>query len=313
MRKLFTITISFFLILSACLIIFFDKNTSDFLSVVTIKQNYQRLITEDEELSITVYISSNDSFVSDTSNIDSLYIMDEYNEMELGISDIRSLDYSESYQNTKYFAYVIDLNFNIINIDNYLLELVNANLEINYLNGEKVTLEIGNLSLNFRSYENPTYIDVYRMFAMYQVVDFEYVSGIVLGITNKTGMDISISNIDISNSNVTLDLDNAVFLSSIPSYQADINDILGYSYNSIGTSDNQTSLELIQDSLIFIPFKYNDEIIRINRFPLIIEFSYNQLNNLYYIDDFQFNSQTLGLEESSGRIREFIYNYQGSN
>jgi len=313
MRKLFTITISFFLILSACLIIFFDKNTSDFLSVVTIKQNYQRLITEDEELSITVYISSNDSFVSDTSNIDSLYIMDEYNEMELGISDIRSLDYSESYQNTKYFAYVIDLNFNIINIDIYLLELVNANLEINYLNGEKVTLEIGNLSLNFRSYENPTYIDVYRMFAMYQVVDFEYVSGIVLGITNKTGMDISISNIDISNSNVTLDLDNAVFLSSIPSYQADINDILGYSYNSIGTSDNQTSLELIQDSLIFIPFKYNDEIIRINRFPLIIEFSYNQLNNLYYIDDFQFNSQTLGLEESSGRIREFIYNYQGSN
>jgi len=313
MRKLFTITVTVFLILSACLIIFFDKNTSDFLSIVTIKQNYQRLMTEDEELSITVYMSSNDSFVSEPSNIDSLYIMDEYNEMEVGISDIRSLNYSESYQNTDYFAYVIDLNFQIINIDNYLLELINANLEINYLNGEKVILEIGNLSLNFRSYENPTYIDVYRMFALYQVVDFEYISGIVLGITNKTGMDVSISNINICNSNVTLDLDNAVLLSNIPSYQADINDILGYSYNPIGTSDNQTSLELIQDNLIFIPFKYTDDIIRINRFPLIIEFRYNQLNNLYYIDDFQFNSQMLGLEESSGRIREFIYNYQGSN
>jgi uncharacterized protein YxeA len=309
MRRAFTIVIAIFLVAAGGFIMFYDKDTDDILSILTIKQNYQRLITEDEELSITIYLSNEKSFVSDMDNVDSLYLKDEFTEMEVGISDLRSLEYTEEYQNTEYYAYVLDLNFDIVSIDNFLIELEDGHLEIFYKNGENVNLEIGDLYLNFTDYSNPAYIDVHRMFAMYKEADFEYISGIVLGVANKTGMEVTITNIEVGNNEASLDINNSIRLSELPDYQADINDLLGYDYNSIGEISQTSDIDLLQENLLFIPFKYSVNHINIYRFPLIIEFSYNQNIYKYYVDDFQFNSQTLGLEANSGRIREFIYNY----
>ena len=85
--------------------------------------------------------------------------------------------------------------------------------------------------------------------------------------------------------------------------------MLNYAYDPVGEIEDEHEIKLTQDNLLLIPFKYQSEIKRINRFPLLINFSYNQNDYSYYIDDFQFNSQTLGLEANGGRIREFIYNY----
>lgn len=309
MRKTFTIVVVVFLIVATGLSLFFDKSQSDSLSILTIKQNYQRLITEDELLSITMYLSNEKSYISDTNNIDSLYLMDEFNQIEVGVSEIRKLDYTETFQNTKYYAYVMDLNFEVVNVTDFLLELKETSLVINYLNGTRISLEIGYVNLNFKEYINPNYIDVNRMFALYKEADFEYISGLVLGVKNLTGFEVVINSISLCNHLVSLDVENSLKLTDIPEHNEDINELLNYEYNPIGEVESMEGLEVFEEDLIFIPLKYKTELMNISRFPLVIEFTYNQGNYSYYIDDFQFNSQKLGLEVNSGRIREFIYNY----
>ncbi|MBI9009716.1 MAG: hypothetical protein JEZ05_06775 [Tenericutes bacterium] len=309
MRKVFTVTIALFMVIGAVLIVIFDKEFETTLSILTIKQNYQRLMTEGEKLSLTVYLSSEDSFMTDMNNIDSMYLFDNENEIEVGLSKISYLDYKEKYQDIDYFAYVIDINFSVVSISDFILELENAYLEIHYLNTEVIDLEIGDIYLNFADYVNPSYIDIDRMFGLYKTTEFEYLSAVILGMNNFTGMDIIIKKIETGNKEISLDLKHSIILSDIPDYQADIDDLLGYNYDAMSLTEATDGININENSILCIPLLYGNELTRINRFPLIITYLYNQTEYRYYMDDFQFNSLVLGLEANSGRIREFVYHY----
>lgn len=308
MRKIYTLIIIGFVIIAGIVFVFFDKSDLSYISILTVNQDRQRLITENEELSITFYISTKDSFLTDVSLITGLYLKGDTEEIEVGLSEIRDLEYTEEFQSVEYYAYCFDINFNELNISNYDMYLENTSLVVNYQNGDNLDLEIGNTYLQFKEIDNPTHINMTRMFATYYQ-DTNIMSGIVIGIDNLSGFNISINEINIGNQNVGLDLANAKTLTDLPDYNTSIIDILGYEYHSIGNIENNSNIDLSNTQELFIPIKYKVNYFELNRFPLEICYTYNNKEYSYLIDDFMFNTQSLGLEVNNGRIREFIYNY----
>ena len=309
MRKVFTFLIISCLIVGCSLYLIYDKDIIEDISILSIKKTYSRYITPDEELSIILYLSSDESFLTDDSLVSSCYIYDEFERLEVNITEIRSVSYVEKYMETTYYGYAFDIDFSKVTIMDYYLSLENATFEINYFNDDQILLEVGNMNLEFGEINNPTHIEMYRMFGIYSFGDEEYMSGFVLGLDNQTGMDMVINDISIGIKEVDIDIDNFIVLDEAPSFNSDIDLLLGYNYNPLGEVENTKSISINTDTLILLPLKYKNSILNVSRFPVIINFTFNHTEFEYIIDDFQFNDQTLGLEDSGGAIREFIYYY----
>lgn len=308
MRKVFTLTIAIFLLMGIITLLFFDKQVSDYISILTVKQSYQRLVTEGEELSITFFINDDESFVIEKEFIENAYLKSEDNELEVKINMIRNLEYEEEYLGITYYAYCFDLGISDINIYDYQLDIVNSYLVLEYVNGENINLEIGDIFLYFQEPTDNSMIDINRMFGLYQYADFEYIYGIYLDIEAFSD-SVFIKNISILNRNIRFDLNNYLEMNQIPSYTAKAIDLFDCEYFPIGNVLDYETIELDNSNKFVFPIKYLNEIEIVYWFPIIIEYTYLGDDFVYCIDDFQFNNKALGLEVNSGRIREFKYYY----
>ncbi|XMB72393.1 hypothetical protein RJI07_00455 [Mycoplasmatota bacterium WC30] len=310
MRKVFTIIIVLFVIVAG-LIIYFSDTVDNQISILSIHKNYSRLITSDtEQITLTIYLSSDDSFITDIESISSSFIRNDRNQIETEIKNINNLDYEEDFGELKYYAYTFVIGFkNSLHSDSFV-EIDNAYLVINYANGDSIDIEVGNLYLRFSPILNEMHLDMSRLYAvMKQLETFEYISGIVIGLDNISMQDLKITSVSSGITEMQFDLDNSIMLDIAPEYNQDIDNILGYHYEPINPDIEDETLLLETNHLIFIPLAYIETIIEINRFPLIIEYQYLGDDYIYMIDDFQYYSDILTLEGNYGKIREYIYNY----
>lgn len=309
MRKVFTWIIVGFCILSILALLIFDKNTKDYISMITIKQTYARLITEDEKLSFTVYVSQADSFITDSTLITNCILKSDTNEISLNLNQIRKSTYTETLDDMTYTAYIFDFDFNHLTLDDVVLDFKDAFLQLDYQNSETIQLEVGDVFLHFTEINNLTHLDVFRMYGVYQKTDEPYLNGIVIGLRNRTLQSLDMISFDLLVEGVTLDIASAKILNQAPSYMSDVSTIMGYDYAQVGTCEGVGRISVGDDTLVYIPLKYASDTIQINRFPIQINYQYNQEMYDYTMDDFQFNSSQLGLEVNRGILREFVYYY----
>ncbi len=310
MRKIFFLCV-FLLIIVAGLIIRFEDETKDQISILSIHKNYSRLIASDtEHISLTIYLSSDNSFITNLDSITSCFIKNDKNQLEVVIKNINNLHYEEEFDGLMYYAYNLVIEFNNSMQTDTFIDIKNAYLSVNYLNGDFIDIEIGNLYLRFSPVVNEMHLDMSRMYAvMKQLDNYEYISGIVIGLNNLSLQKLDIQNISIGIPEVQLDLYNTIMVDIAPEYNQDIDNILGYHYEPIVSEIQETTISLDANHLIFIPIAYRDNLIEINRFPLIISYKYFEEEYQYIIDDFQFYSDILTLEANYGQIREYIYYY----
>jgi len=308
MRRSFIAIVAGFILISVILLSF-EKELSNEISILTFSSNYSRLITQDQEIvSIPVYLNSDRSFLTTIEAVESASLDANQNILETEIVDIRYSEYSDYLEGDEYFLYYFDLIFPNSNITNYFIELDNAYLDVIYENGDLISLEVGELNLRFSDIDSPGYIEMYRMYAL---TDDETGStcGIVIGLRNKTISEITVNRIDVGYSDNVIDLGQTSYLDEEPS-SCETVDALGIGLDYEREYDTSSIFGLNQDKLLWLPIRYTEGYELINRFPLVIGFHYQDGEYEYLIDDFQFFTSDHTLVGNYGKLREYIYRYQ---
>ncbi len=308
MRKLYICLLIAFLVVGGVMIYVNEEHAST-VQILSFHQTYSRLITsENEDLTIPIFASSNDSFLMDIDSVSSCMIYDDQNQMVVAIKDVEQKLDSTYFQGNTYYPYDLHITFDVIQLN--AIEFTDAYLQISYENGDQIAFEIGSIYLYFESIQNEQHIDMMRLFSTVKhQEDIEYISGIVIGIENRSMLDTQIIEINSLIPNMQFDLEHAIYLIDVPTYDTDIDDIVGYSYSSIQTLTESGHIILEGNHLLYIPVAYKDNIISVNRFPLIIQYTYLNEPYTYIIDDFLFYSSNNSLEVNHGQIREYIYHY----
>jgi hypothetical protein len=253
-------------------------------------------------------LSSNISFLSSIDSISSIYIISSNNEIEVSIGDIREVG-KVLKGNDEYYLYYYDILFDRITINE--VEFTDAKLSILYMNDEVMQISIGNIYLRFQEPTSNNLFDFYNAYITVKKIDnYEYISGLVLGLENYTNEEIFIHSISLGSNVLELDINNSIVINEQIEYTADIDNILGFHYDPINTIISANSISLIDKNLYFIPFKYTTEITDLKRFPMFIQYEYqNELNELI-IDDFMYASDNFDLNVKASDIDEYIYYYK---
>lgn len=308
MRRVFICSLIVFLVVAGVMI-YMDEEQPSTVQILSLYQRYSRVITSAEEhITIPIHISTEDSFLTDIDSIESSMIYDNQNQMLVVIDDIIQTADSSYFQGNTYYPYELHISFDLVQLN--AIDFINAFLQIRYHNGDQIALEIGSMYLNFEPIQNEEHIDMMRLFCTVKTEgEQNYISGIVIGVENRSSLDTKIVGIDCLVPGVQFDLGSSVPLSEAPAYDTDVNEILGYSYDAIHVINDDEAVSLEDDNLLYIPIAYQEQIIPINRFPLIIHYTYLNEPYTFIVDDFLFYSSDYSLEANDGQIREYIYHY----
>ncbi|MBN2540781.1 MAG: hypothetical protein JXB08_04580 [Bacilli bacterium] len=311
MRRWFLAIIVAFIGGSAICIIL-ETPSEDVVSLITLDKRYSRMITKAEEtISIPVYISMQDTFLLDPALIDTVALVSEDVEMSVEISDIRDAEVREELEGTDYHLYYFDIGFPDEIKTDYTMNFLDAELSITYQNLETISLEIGSLSLRFSDLEENAHLSLNRMYVVTNQSEIiPSVQGIVISLEDRTLGSVTLIDLDIGCNEIHPDLEHAIPLETAIDYHGDLEELMGYEYQRIGTVEAGEELLVSNSELWFIPFRYTSEIVPIERFPLYVTYQiYGQVYH-YDIDDFQFYQQSHCLEVYYGSLRECIYYYQ---
>lgn len=310
MRRIFVSVIAVFII-GAAILISLEYHWEKSISVITILQSYSRLITDPkEELSIPIHVSNPDSFLTDLESIDYASLLSDTNEIEVIISDIRETNQTENLDTSVYTLFYLDLQFAYEFVTDDFLDFIHARLTITYVNGDQLSLEVGDISLMFREIQESAHIDLFRLGAQRtDSDDGDYICGVYIGFQNQSGSDVTIRQVDIGFETILLDLNASVFLNAVPEEGMTVDDILGFAYDPV-QGIQETDVLLVQNCLLFLPLDYQEGIERIHRFPIIITYEYQEEEYQYLIDDFIFFQSDCSLGGNNGFLRETLYHRQ---
>ena len=128
-------------------------------------------------------------------------------------------------------------------------------------------------------------------------------------IDNYSNLEIDIIDIYTNNPDITLDLNETISLTEAPSYNLGIAEHLNKPYSSVGIVNNTQELALQKLNHLLIPVKYKEYVKPINRLPIFIDYRFNNQIYTHIIDDIKYHSKQIGLSNSYGLAREYIYNY----
>ncbi|XFA99253.1 hypothetical protein ACAG96_01405 [Candidatus Izemoplasma sp. B36] len=305
MRKAFTIIIVLFIVIASGIILLVEDEKSQ-VSVLSLKKHYSRLITGNQEtISIPLYFSSNKSFLTEINSIEDTYLLDDFNQLKISVNNIRYVsDCLDDFNNT-YYLYMFDINFEEVTIDK--IDFSDTLLKIIYKNQDFLELSIGEMNLVFKDvYQDPN-LDIFRVYTTVKTIDnTEYISGLVLGLDNFN-KEITIQNISIGTEEIELDTSHLYHLDHAITYDIDIDTVLETNYNPLNIG---IQLDFrVEAGLILIPFTYKNDLFLLNRFPIYIEYLYQNATYKYILDDFMYISESFNLEVANGNIQEYIYYY----
>ncbi|MDD3711945.1 MAG: hypothetical protein PHZ28_00435 [Candidatus Izemoplasmatales bacterium] len=307
MKKLFFLIIGIYLVVGSILILTM-KEKATVVNYFTIKQNYSRLMTENETLFVSLFIDSDESFITHTQNIASSSLKNEDSLIAVDILRIDKNDGDIVYSGRSYSLYNLEIDFTQIKVTDLFLGMKDCFLTINYVNDVSLELEIGDVWLDFREINPSNHFDYNNLYAV--INDFEgsdYINALVFRFESLTNFPITIKNIRTLDSNYSFDL-NSVYVSEekiapqtllteiIPDYEM---------FNEV----DQGEFLLESEYYYVIPMVYREKS-KIYRFPIIIDYSYNDSDYTLIIDDYLFFDEMIDLNEQSDKIREYQYHYQ---
>lgn len=307
MKKLFFWIIGIYLVVGSILILTM-KEKEDIVNYFTIKQNYSRLMTENETLFVSLFIDSDKSFITHTQNIVSSSLKNEDSLIAVDILRIDKSDEDIVYSGRNYSLYNIEIDFTQVKVTNLFLGMKDCMLAINYVNEVSLALEIGDVWLDFREISPSNHFDYNNLYAVINDLEgSDYITALVFRFESMTNYPINIKNIRTVDSNISFDLNNVYMSEEKISPQALMSEIIP-DYEMFNEVDpGEFSLE--NELYYLIPLVYREKN-KIYRFPIIIDYSYNDSDYTLIIDDYLFFDEMIDLNEQSDKIREYQYHYQ---
>lgn len=311
MKKTILIIIGLYLVVGTILIITYKEKSKE-VNFFSLRQNYSRLMLENETLAISLFIDQTESFITEMSLIGSGSLRNDEVEIIVDITSVELGGEEIEYQGKYYYLYIFNLNFNQVFVAGMDLVIDDCYLDISYNNDELVSLYLGDVALSFRAELSSDNLDFVHMTGIVNVInDKKYLVGICLKLDNLTEQDIIINDIYTNSDVLRFDLDNA-FLSNEAVVDNPLSiDIFG-EYNHLG--EIETGVIYLDDDYYYvIPVVYQVLYQKIYRFPLMIEYSLYNQNYLLEIDDYLFFDEFIRLDDYVDEIREYKYLYQESN
>ncbi len=313
MKKIFFLIIIIYFCLGTTLLIL-SREKPNQVEILTLKQNYSRLLSDVETIDIPIFISSNQTFFTSVDTIANAYLITEEYEMQVDINDIRDTLTMIRYNNHNYYLYYLETSFESIDMIDTEISLTNAILEITYINEVVFDFEVGNFNLIFKEIVPNNHLDIMHLFGIMNEHDNLELSikAICLKMDNLTNQDVFIQSIDLNTEIFDVILSESTYLDEAPLPDTDILEIFP-SYESYGQNHSQVhNLKVIRDKYLVIPIKYHGQVKSINRFPIIINYYFNNQEYQYILDDFLFFDQNLNLELVHERIQKYEYRYPTS-
>lgn len=311
MKKVFFIIIFGYLAIGA-IVIFSFKEKPEVINYFSIENNYSRLLTTNEVLSIPIYFSDNKNFLIDSNNVSNVSLKNDIIEVAV---DIKAINYESTmtYKNKTFYQYSFLIEFSKITIDNLEMEMLDAKLLITYKNSEILEIEIGNLFLNFGDVQGSDHIDLrYLSGIVNEIDDKKYLVGIIIKVDNFTTQPIQIKSISTNVSKMAFSIESSFLSLHSFDSETDLEEIFG-EFDVLFFSVNSDFQLLLNDDYYYvIPVMYQ-ELVKINRLPIIIEYVYNNQEYRYVIDDFMFFNERFVIDDYEEYIREYQYSYQKSN
>ncbi|HQN75089.1 MAG TPA: hypothetical protein PK160_03520 [Bacillota bacterium] len=307
MKKLFFWIIGIYLVVGSILILTM-KEKVDIVNYFTIKQNYSRLMTENETLFVSLFIDSDKCFITHTQNIVSSSLKNEDSLIAVDILRIDKSDEDIVYSGRNYSLYNIEIDFTQVKVTNLFLGMKDCMLAINYVNEVSLALEIGDVWLDFREISPSNHFDYNNLYAVINDLEgSEYITALVFRFESMTNYPIIIKNIRTVDSNISFDLNNVYMSEEKIAPQALMSELIP-DYEMFNEVD-QGEFSLENELYYLIPLVYREKN-KIYRFPIIIDYSYNDSDYTLIIDDYLFFDEMIDLNEQSDKIREYQYHYQ---
>jgi hypothetical protein len=300
--------------LGAVILFFIIPEKSKAVKILSISQNYSRLITDESEtLGIVLLYDQTDSFLTDFQNIRNSRIFSEYEELTVSTKQFVNLEQSVEYKGTFYHAFRLDLGFSEISAEGLTLSMENAQLEIIYENDYVFSVPVGNVDLLFDDLENAGHIGLFRLYGMVNpILGIKSMAGFVIGLEKNVISPVMIVDISILSSVAFPDGSKLTPIDEVIAMDEDITAYLeqpDYSFVVPTCPENFNTFELLKDQLFLIPLNYLEKVSCLNRFPIVITYQYQGELYRHLIDDFLFISFDLIPEVSIDAIYETEYRY----
>lgn len=278
-------------------------------TILSVKREYNYVLTSEEDIiSIPLFFESKKSFLTSKDQVTSTSISNDsykYTSFLEKIEEGETIKYNEK----KYYTFYFIISFRNYDKFSNPVFIENGVFSVSYQNGEVMDFSIGNLNLYINS-ADITNEDIY-LFNMSAVTNninnTETIVGINLKLKNNTTKDLQIESITLSNK--FYDLDYMNYENKIIDTKTDLSKKDGYSYETLSISKGNMNvlIEKEESKELFIPLKYMNGILYIDRLPLYIKYSINGQENILIIDDFMFLSKS-PLVGNNG-IVSYEYNY----
>jgi hypothetical protein len=308
MKKVFLIIISLFLIIGTILILTIDEK-NEVIDYFTMPQNYSRLMTEDEILSFSLFISEKNTFITDKQNITSASLKGNLNEVEVDITSIDLIEENTLYQDNLYYLYSIKISFSSVELKDIDFFIEETKLILNYVNEECIELDIGNLYLSFREINQSNHLDIVNMLGLINKIEGEkYILGIIVKFDKFTSEEIIIKSVSSNNNVFKISLGDLYEGEIKLASDTLIEEIIPGYYDLMTIKDQNL---LLNDELYYlIPLIYQGNFEKLYRFPLTITYIYNETEYELIIDDYLFFDEMIRLDDYDENIRKYQYNYE---
>ncbi|MCB9498657.1 MAG: hypothetical protein H6687_02075 [Bacillales bacterium] len=284
----------------------------DQVEIISLKREYNCVLSDTETLSIPLYFSKNNSFLTNKKQIESISIINNDNGFISYLEDLKEGD-KLTYKNQKYYEFIFILSFKSYEDFSDPVYIKDAKIKITYKNGVIENFLIGNANILFNSnISDNNDFSVLKLSAVTNTIDeMETIVGINLALLNNTENDIVLQR--ISTKNVLYEFDYNNYLERCIDQKTKLTEIYdNYSYKAISINDERISLiiEPSKSGSLFIPLLYFSEVKYIDKLPIYIEYSLNGEIKTFTIDDFRFMSK--GLFVSADGLVKYEYNYYSS-
>jgi len=301
--------ISFLLIILSILLFIKDD---PLVKVVISPKCYSIMKSSDiETFKVTILANELDSYYFNADYISNISITSNTSEIiPVILKDISKSNEGYLYNNELY--YFLDFELSIgFNSDDYLIELEQAYLNIDYNNTKTMELFIGEFNYLFYEEENPD-ISLNNLLATHALVNnIDTTTGLFLNLGNLSNHNITISKVELGTNKVLANNFHLEEVTVIPSISNLPEEILGidyYNYNLYGEYPNSSILLRKNNEVMFyVPFSYMGDISYLYRFYVKVYYVIDSVEKVYIIDDFPYiNTANYKPElESEFRYYEF--------
>jgi len=304
MKKIFFFIILGYILISAVILIVFDRDTHTPINLYVLEKDYARVLTKEETIDIPILVSTRTSFLTDASLISDASLTSDIDEVDVNIRTFREVEEKVEYQSNEYYQYFIELSFSDIYNKGLRLQLENCWLTITYVNDEDISIKLGNMYLLFHDFVQPSYIDFERL---YSIHNEGLLTGIYLSLINKTEEPIQIESIGPLLNSLKIDLEEAVEVSGNSERILDLNDYIADYEHVVSSFNDDEAYYLYQNVSLLCPVQHLNQFKYINRFPIVINYRYLNESYAFVIDDFLFYENGFEFEEGMNSIGTYQY------